>query len=253
MQVGSESDLGRSQNAMCARSVSSDAVIGAPVRVGGARWVSQPSSRCSGTSALTLGPATPTPWKASPGSSVTRRWTPSTSPGQHVADVGCGPGLTTIELGRRVAPSGTATGVDVSARMIETATARAMTTDGRNVAFVVGDPGVGSIGSFDAIYSRFGVMCFGEPATAFSNIAQSIRPGERFVAVVWAELDANPWMFVPTLFAAGPLDAELTLPGPGEPGPFSLADPAQTVPLLESSGFCEVDLVSCNGVSSHIC
>lgn len=164
------------------------------------------------------------------------------APGQHVADVGCGPGLTTIELARRVAPSGTATGVDVSARMIETATARATTTDVPNVGFVVGDPGAGSIGSFDAIYSRFGVMFFEEPATAFNNIAQSIRPGGRFVAVVWAELDANPWMFVPTLFGAGPLKAELTLPGPDEPGPFSLADPARTVPLLESCGFCEVDI-----------
>ncbi len=164
------------------------------------------------------------------------------APGQHIADVGCGPGLSTVELARRVAPNGTATGIDVSARMIETATARAIATDVRNVGFVVGDPGAGPIGSFDGIYSRFGVMFFDDPATAFSNIAQSIRPGGRFVAVVWAELDANPWMFVPTLFGAGPLEAELTLPGADEPGPFSLADPAHTVQLLESCGFCEVDV-----------
>lgn len=129
----------------------------------------------------------------------------------------------------------------MSARMIESAKARAMSMEVRNVEFVVGDPGAGPIGSFDGVYSRFGVMFFDEPATAFTNIAQSIRPGGRFVAVVWAELDANPWMFLPTLFGAGPLEAELTLPGPDEPGPFSLADPARAVPLLEGCGFVDVD------------
>lgn len=164
-------------------------------------------------------------------------------PGQHVGDVGCGPGLTTIELARRVAPGGTATGVDVSPRMIEIATARLGAVDVSNVRFAVGDPGAGPIGSFDCVYSRFGVMFFDDPAAAFVNIARSIRQGGRMVAVVWAELDANPWMFLPTMFAAGPLHAELTLPGPGEPGPFSLADPETIVSLLESCGFGDVDVV----------
>lgn len=164
------------------------------------------------------------------------------APGHHLADVGCGPGLTTIELAHRVAPTGTVTGVDVSPRMIETASARSLAMDVGNVSFVVGDPSAGPVGSFDGIYSRFGVMFFDDPPAAFRNIAQSIRPGGRFVAVVWADLDANPWMFVPTLFGAGPLNAELNLPGPGEPGPFSLADPAETAALLESCGFHDVDV-----------
>lgn len=164
------------------------------------------------------------------------------TPGQHLADVGCGPGLTTIELDRRVAPSGTATGVDVSGKMIETAMARARAVDVRNVEFVVDDPGAHPIGSFDGIYSRFGVMFFDEPTTAFRNMARSVRPGGRLVAVVWAELDSNPWMFVPTLFGAGPLDAEPMLPGPHEPGPFSLADPVLTTSLLETCGFCDVEV-----------
>lgn len=162
--------------------------------------------------------------------------------GQLLADVGCGPGLTTIELARRVAPTGTATGVDVSPRMIDMARARSSAMDVGNASFVVGDPGAGPIGSFDGIHSRFGVMFFDDPPAAFRNLAQSIRPGGRFVAVVWAGLDENPWMFVPTLFGAGPLDADLALPGPGEPGPFSLADPGETAALLESCGFRDVDI-----------
>jgi SAM-dependent methyltransferase len=166
-------------------------------------------------------------------------------PGQHLADVGCGPGLTTIELGERVAPSGSVTGVDVSPRMVEAATKRAATADAENVRFVLADPGVEPIGSFDGIYSRFGVMFFDEPDTAFDNLRRSLRPGGCFVAVVWAELDANPWMFVPTLLGAEPLGAEIALPGPGEPGPFSLADPQRITTLLESSGFDDVDVVRC--------
>lgn len=160
--------------------------------------------------------------------------------GQHIGDVGCGPGLTTLELARRVGPDGSATGVDVSARMVEAATAQAAAADVTNVRFETGDPGAGPIGSFDGVFSRFGVMFFDEPSTAFTNIARSIRPGGRFAAAVWAELDANPWMFLPTMFGAGPLAADLTLPGPGAPGPFSLADPDETTALLESCGFRDV-------------
>ena len=128
------------------------------------------------------------------------------APGQHLADIGCGPGITTVELARRVDPGGTATGVDVSARMVEAARARPV-PDAVDVRFEVGDPGAGPLGSFDGIYSRFGVMFFEQPTTAFTNLGRSLRTGGRFVATVWAELDANAWMFVPTMFAAGPLGA----------------------------------------------
>lgn len=166
------------------------------------------------------------------------------SPGQHVVDVGCGPGISTLELARRVGPTGSATGVDVSARMVEAAQARAAAAGVGNVRFAVADAGAGPLGSsLDGVYSRFGLMFFDEPAAAFENLRRSMRPGGRLVAVVWAELDANPWMFIPTMFAAEPLHADLALPGPDEPGPFSLADPDRTVALLESSGFVDVAVV----------
>jgi SAM-dependent methyltransferase len=171
-------------------------------------------------------------------------------PGQQVADIGCGPGLTTIQLAGRVAPDGEVTGVDVSPRMIEAATRRAQALGVLNVRFVVGDPTAGPVGTFDAVHSRFGVMFFDDPATAFANLARSIRARGRFAAAVWAELDANPWMFLPTMFAAEPLGAELVLPGPDEPGPFSLADSKRTAELLESCGFVDVDVVRQEGLWS---
>ncbi len=46
-------------------------------------------------------------------------------PGLHVLDVGSGPAHTTLELARRVAPSGTVTGIDINAEFIARSTARA--------------------------------------------------------------------------------------------------------------------------------
>src|SRR5262245_2263520 len=46
-------------------------------------------------------------------------------PGEAVLDVGCGCGGTTLELARRVVPGGSATGVDISAPMLERARAAA--------------------------------------------------------------------------------------------------------------------------------
>jgi len=46
-------------------------------------------------------------------------------PGQRVLDVGSGPGHTTFELARRVAPGGKVTGVDINAEFVERSSARA--------------------------------------------------------------------------------------------------------------------------------
>lgn len=60
---------------------------------------------------------------------------------------------------------------------------------------------------------------------------------------MWAELEANPWMFLPNFVGAQVLGVELDPPGPGEPGPFSLADVEATAALLETCGFREIDVV----------
>jgi ubiquinone/menaquinone biosynthesis C-methylase UbiE len=46
-------------------------------------------------------------------------------PGLRVLDVGSGPGHTTLELARRVAPGGAVTGVDINAEFVERSSARA--------------------------------------------------------------------------------------------------------------------------------
>ena len=158
-------------------------------------------------------------------------------PGERVLDIGCGPGTTAIELAGRVAPDGEVVGVDVSGAMIAAATRRTKAAGVANVRFVAADAQSEPLGQdFDAVYSRFGVMFFSDPGAAFANIGRSLRPGGRLACVVWATLADNPWMFMPTMAAGPVLKAQLTIPGPGEPGPFSLADGDRVVALLGQAG-----------------
>lgn len=169
-------------------------------------------------------------------------------PGERVLDVGCGPGVTTVELARRVGPDGTATGVDISEGMIGAARRRAEAADITNASFLVADAATADLGGpVDGIYSRFGVMFFGDPAAAFTNIVGALRPGGRLAWAVWGPLPDNPWMFVPSLAAAAPLQAELTIPEPGAPGPFSLADADQARALLVGAGLVDVSVTPVDG------
>src|SRR4051812_21399142 len=61
------------------------------------------------------------------------------APGERVLDVGCGCGETTLALGRRIGPSGSATGIDISTVMLERARQRAAAAGAANVAFLVAD------------------------------------------------------------------------------------------------------------------
>jgi SAM-dependent methyltransferase len=162
-------------------------------------------------------------------------------PGEVVLDLGCGPGTTAIELAARVMPGGLVVGVDISPAMVAAATRRAARAGASNARFVAVDIQTGDLGErFDAAYSRFGVMFFADPVMAFTNIHGALRPGGRFACVVWGPLTDNPWMFVPTLAAAQVLGADLTIPGPSEPGPFSLAEDGRVASLLHAAKFLDV-------------
>lgn len=170
-------------------------------------------------------------------------------PGERILDVGCGPGTTVVELARRVGPTGEVVGVDIAPGMVAAAERRAADRGITNVRFVVADAEIDPIeGAYDGVYSRFGVMFFTDPITAFANLAQSLHPGGRLACVVWGPLVDNPWMFVPTLAAFGVLQGELTIPGPEEPGPFSLADPDRVTTVLERAGFSDIAIERIAGV-----
>lgn len=158
--------------------------------------------------------------------------------GASVLDVGCGTGITAMQLADRVGPAGSVTGVDLSERMIERARLRAA---GRpEVSFVVGDV-LEVDGRFDAIFSRFGVMFFEHPVEAFARLRSMVRPGGRLAFAAWRDPFSNPWMLEPVLASAAVLGPP-ALPAPGAPGPFSLASDDVLTATLTDAGWTGIEI-----------
>jgi SAM-dependent methyltransferase len=164
--------------------------------------------------------------------------------GDRVLDVGCGFGDSTRQLATLVGPAGSAHGVDVAERFIETATAEAAGEGTANVRFETADVEVTRFtGTYDYAFSRFGTMFFANPVAALRNVRQAIRPGGRFVCVVWRRKLDNPWLHVAeevvTPLVEEPEETDEPRCGPG---PFSQANADTLSGQLISAGFSEITL-----------
>jgi ubiquinone/menaquinone biosynthesis C-methylase UbiE len=153
--------------------------------------------------------------------------------GEDVLDIGCGCGASTLELAEAVKP-GRVTGVDISAPMLETARAQ----DGADaVSFVLADASTYAfLQTYDLIFSRFGVMFFADPVTAFAHIREGLKPGGRLAFCAWCAQEENEWIVRPTEaagFALPPVE-------PQAPGQFAFADGARVQDILKRAGFREV-------------
>jgi SAM-dependent methyltransferase len=161
--------------------------------------------------------------------------------GEHVLDVGCGCGTTSLALAGRVGPAGRVTGVDVSAPMLARARERARASGVTTARFVEADAAAHSFApaSVDGVFSRFGVMFFADPPRAFANLRAAGRPGARLAFVCWQSLMANEWVRV-AIEAAAPLVPLPAPPAPGTPGPFQLADRDRVRAILAEAGWSDV-------------
>jgi SAM-dependent methyltransferase len=159
-----------------------------------------------------------------------------------VLDVGCGTGSTTLTLARRLGARGMCIGVDISQPMIALARERAaqgsvraefIDASAQDYAF---EPS-----AFDVIVSRFGVMFFAEPVTAFANLRRASRDGALGRWIVWRSAAENPFMTAAE-HAARPLLPDLPPRLPGAPGQFAFADDAHVRGVLEASGWTVADM-----------
>jgi SAM-dependent methyltransferase len=161
------------------------------------------------------------------------------SPGTKLLDIGCGTGPVSALLAAQVGIDGEVTGIDISEPML--GVARHHYGNRSNLHFLNADAQVFDFApaSYDLIVSRFGVMFFDDPVSAFKNMFKASADGGRLCFVCWASLAQNAhWRL--------PFDVVAETLGPPEPkparapGPMALADPDFITDLLSSAGFKDI-------------
>jgi SAM-dependent methyltransferase len=173
--------------------------------------------------------------------------------GETALDIGCGCGATLLELAGRVGPNGSVRGIDISAPMLDRARQRVQANLLANVHLTLSDAATHAFspGVFDLAFSRFGVMFFDEPVSAFANIRSALATAGRLVFVCWAPLQDNPWFVVPLAVARPHLPPQ-PQSDPDAPGPFAFADPDRVRHILKEAGYSAVE-VARHDTSMRIC
>lgn len=164
--------------------------------------------------------------------------------GHNVLDVGCGTGVMTRALARRVGSTGKATGIDLSTSMLGVARSHcpeAEFKEGDATALPYRD------NQFDAALSAFMLMFVPEPFQALSEMHRVLRPGGQGVVSVWSGLADNPIYAVladQVREVAGD-DAATSIAMP-----FSLGSTSQLEALFDQAGITEVRITGIDGTAT---
>ena len=120
-------------------------------------------------------------------------------PGEQVLDLACGTGHVTLQAAHAVgglgsemgSGLGSVVGVDLSARMVDTAQLRALP----NTRFVRMDAQRLALPDqqFDVVLCSLGLMYLPDPAQALREVHRVLKPGGRLVLSVWGERARCGW------------------------------------------------------------
>ena len=159
--------------------------------------------------------------------------------GERVLDVGCGAGASSLALAARVGATGQVLGVDISEALI--GRARALAPQETPVLFQVADASNAGLpeGTFDVLFSRFGVMFFEDPTMAFAHMRRALRPGGRVAFVCWRGAAENEWVRVPMGAIKGIVPPSAPT-DPEAPGPFSFSDQGRVRRIQAEAGFTDI-------------
>lgn len=164
-------------------------------------------------------------------------------PGEQVLDIGCGAGVTTLDIARLVHPDGFVLGVDISAQLIGRAcecAAEDADLDG-GVEFLLSDASREAFAPsrFDLLFSRFGVMFFDDPVAAFAHMRHALKPEGRLAFVCWRGAAENDWTRLP-MAAIRDIVPPAPPADPEAPGPFSFGDRDRVTRILSDAGYGDI-------------
>jgi ubiquinone/menaquinone biosynthesis C-methylase UbiE len=166
-------------------------------------------------------------------------------PGARVLDVAAGAGDQTLEIARRVGPTGYVLATDLSAAILGFAEEKLRSAGFRNVDTRVADGENLAMddAEFDAAICRLGLMFFPDPVRGLRQMFAALKPGGRACTMVFAGPDRNPCVGI--LMSTALKHAGLPARDPFQPGGLlSLGRPGLIDDLFRQAGFAQVATTS---------
>lgn len=164
--------------------------------------------------------------------------------GERVLDIGCGGGVTTRAAAAATGPAGAVSAIDISATLIAEAEAIAPLDGAAEITWIAADASVHPFGHgcVDVAISRFGVMFFDDPRSAFENIGRAVRSGGRLTCAVWQRQDASEFqsLAIDVAVSVAAQHGVTLRPDPPDSGPFAYGSLHHTEPILQASGWTDV-------------
>lgn len=188
-----------------------------------------------------------------------RRWTPTlerwygeatrqmldlarVQPGQRILDVAAGAGEPAVSAAERVGPGGYVLATDISEGIVELARQVARERGLKQIETRAMDGEKLDLpdASFDAVLCRLGLIYMPHPVMALREWRRALRAGGRVAVAVFSTPERNPWGAMPASIIRR--RAQLPLPAPGQPGPFSLGGPGVLEGIFRQAGFADPEI-----------
>lgn len=161
--------------------------------------------------------------------------------GARVLDVAAGAGDQTLDIAKRVGPSGSVLATDLSPTILALAKDNAVRAGYGNVAIQVADGENLAVeeAAFDAAVCRLGLMFFPDPGKGLRGMFRALKPGGMACTMVFSTPDKNPCVAI--MISTVLKHAGLPPRDPYQPGGLlSLGKPGSIDELFRQAGFSRV-------------
>jgi ubiquinone/menaquinone biosynthesis C-methylase UbiE len=163
-------------------------------------------------------------------------------PGDRVLDVAAGAGEPALSAARQVGPTGFVLATDIAPNILAFAAQEARARGLGAAVFATramdGEHLDLADASFDAALSRLGLIYFPDRVRGLAEMRRVLKPGKRAVIASFTSPERNRYFSLPITVIRR--RAGLPAPGPQQPGPFSLGDPAAMTEAFARAGFRQI-------------